>query len=310
MERVLVLGGSGFLGRHVMARLQDAGYEAVSASRRTGLDLCDAKSARDGLSEAAPDAIINCAAHVGSVHYVTEFAASVVHDNMLMALNLYKAAQEACPRAHVINPLSNCSYPGDADTHYEPDWWNGAVHDSVLPYGTTRKMIYVVSQCYAQQHGARTTNFLVANAYGPGDYLDPNKVHALNGMIIRLLRAKWQEQPQFEIWGTGKPIREWVYVQDVARVLVDAISKDSERIYPINIAQDSGYSIRELAEMIAAEVDYPGELTFNSSYQDGAPIKQLDDRQFREAYPDFRFHPIQDGIRDTVAYYESALDRV
>ena len=309
MKRILVLGGAGFLGSHVAAELQAAGFEAVVRSRRTGLDLCDYASARSGLADVQPDVVMNCAAHVGSVHYVTEFAASVAHDNMQMALNLYKAVQESCPRAHVINPLSNCSYPGDANIHYEPDWWNGAVHDSVLPYGTTRKMVYVVAQCYARQHGIRTTNFLVANAYGPGDYLEPNKVHALNGMIIRLLRAKWTNQPHFEIWGTGKPIREWVYVRDVARIMVDAISRDDERVYPINIAQNHGSSIGDLAKMIASAVGYDGELAFNTQFQDGAPIKVLDDRQFREAYPDFCFHPIEDGIRDTVAYYEAELDR-
>ena len=309
MEQVLVLGGSGFLGSHVTSELRDAGYDPVVASRRTGMDLCDFESTRSHLAELRPDVIVNCAAHVGSVHYVTEFSATVLQDNMQMALNLYRAAHESCPEVHVINPLSNCSYPGDANIHYEPDWWNGAVHDSVLPYGTTRKMVYVVSQCYAQQHGMHTTNFLVANAYGPGDYVDPNKVHALNGMIIRFLRAKWDKQGAFEIWGTGKPIREWVYVRDVARMLVDAISTDRGEAYPLNIAQNRGYSIAELARTIADAVGFAGELTFNTQYQDGAPIKVLDDRHFRAAYPDFEFYPIEQGIRDTVAYYEEALDR-
>ncbi len=271
------------------------------------MDLLNLEDVRDAFRSQQPDVIYNCAAHVGSLHYVTEFAATVVHDNLQMALNLYRAAQDVCPDAHIINPLSNCSYPGDADVHHEPDWWDGPVHASVLPYGTAKRMIYVVSQCYHQQHGTRTTNLLVSNAYGPGDYLDPNKVHALNGLVIRMLRAHWAGDAEFEIWGTGRPIREWTHVRDVARALVQAMQSSEPRIYPVNVAKHHGHSIRDLASMIADSIGYTGDLVYNTSYQDGAPIKVLDDRQFRAEFPDFEFCPIEDGIRETVAYYETEL---
>ena len=258
------------------------------------------------LRQLRPDTIINCAAHVGSVHYVTTYAADVIHDNTQMIVNTYRAIQRECPRAKLINPISNCSYPGDANTHYEPDWQNGPVHDSVLAYATPRRLFYAFAECYRKQHGQQTVNWLVANSYGPGDYLDPNKVHALNGIIIRLIQAKRAGRRTFEIWGSGRPLREWAYIEDVARLLVDSLGIH-EQTYPVNFAQHKAYSIAEIARLVTQELGYDVEFVFNTKLADGAPVKILDDRVFRGKYPPFDFTPLVDGIRHTIAYYEKAL---
>ncbi|MBM3213659.1 NAD-dependent epimerase/dehydratase family protein [Candidatus Poribacteria bacterium] len=307
MSDVLVLGGTGFVGSHVLHRLQRDGIPAAAASRRTGVDLRSADATRRLLRQTRPAAIVNCAAHVGSVHYVTQFAAEVLHDNLQMILSLYEAARDVCPGVHIIQPIANCAYPGIADVYREPEWMDGPVHPSVLSYGATRRMAVVAAMCYAKQHGIRTSNLFVPNVYGPGDHTDPNKTHALNGLIIRILAAKREGAPQFEIWGTGKPIREWLYVEDLADVLAQSLGMDRDLIEPVNIAQNSGSTIRQLAEMIARSLGYAGELTFNASYQDGAPTKIMDDARFRELFPDFRFTPMEEGIRRTVAYYESVV---
>jgi len=305
--RILVLGGHGFIGKNLAQALKEEDYDIFSLSRRDGLDLLDAKLTRKYFSEIKPDAIFNCAAHAGSLHYVTENAASVVHDNMQMALNLYKVTQEICPSARIINPLSNCSYPGDADIHYEPDWWMGEVHYSVYAYGNSRRMLYVLAYCYKMQYGMRTLNFLVPNTFGPGDYTDPNRTHALNGMIIRMIKANREGKSEFEIWGTGNPVREWAYIQDVVKILEFALTLEQDLTYPVNIAQNKGYSIRESAELIAKSIGYQGKLVYNTNYQDGAPSKVLDDKKFRKFFPDYKFVDHEEGIRNTVKYYESVL---
>ncbi len=305
-DNMVVTGGTGFLGRHVVRLARDAGHQVSSISRREGCDITDLDALTARLQELNPDVIINCAAHVGSVHYVTRHAADVVHDNLQIILNLYRGVQRACPQAKVINPISNCSYPGAADVHHEPDWFDGPVHDSVLAYGTPRRMIYVVSECYRRQYGLKSVNWLVANAYGPGDYTNPDKVHALNGIIIRLIGAQQAGQPSFEIWGTGKPIREWCYIEDAARILVDSVAMD-EQVYPVNLAQNKGYSIAEIARIAAEALEYDVEFALNTDYPDGAPVKVLDDRQFRQRFPGFRFTPLQEGIRSTIDYYRHAL---
>ena len=304
--KIIVLGGHGFVGKTVVKQLSETDYEVFPLSRRDGLDLLDVKCTEKHFSDIKPDVIINCAAHVGSLHYVTEFAGDVINDNIQITLNLYKSTK-ICPDVRIINPLSNCSYPGDSDIQNEPEWWNGEVHDSVFSYGNAKRFIYVVSKNYKKQYGIKTVNFLVPNTFGPGDYTDPNKTHALNGMIIRMINAQRNSEQSFEIWGTGKPVREWAYIEDVAKILIAGITIDSDLIYPVNIAQNKGYSIKESAEFIAEAVRFEGNLVFNTNYQDGAPTKILNDTNFIAIFPDFEHFDHNKGINETVKYYNNIL---
>jgi len=305
--KILVLGGHGFVGASVVKQLKEMSCEVIPLSRRDGLDLLDLKCTEEYFSSIQPDTIINCAAHGGSLHYVTEFAGNVIYDNMQMTLNLYEATKNICLNTKIINPLSNCSYPGIAEIQTESDWLNGEVHDSVFSYGNSKRFIYVISGNYKKQYGINTINFLVPNTFGPGDYTDPNKTHALNGMIIRMINAQRNKEQSFEIWGTGKPIREWAYIEDVAKILIKGIRLDEDLVYPVNIAQNKGYSIKETAEFIAESVEFKGKLLFNTKYQDGAPIKVLNDEKFRIIFPGYKFFYHSEGIKETVKYYNKIL---
>ncbi|GEM_PF-148955 len=305
--KVLVVGGFGFVGKQVVEQLLSTSHSVVALSRRNGLDMTSYDSCFKNFKEQMPDVIINLAAHVGSLHYVTQKAADVVDDNLQIMINLYRAVKDACPDAKIINPISNCSYPGDANIHKESEWWNGSVHKSVLSYANPKRMLAVISECYEMQHNIKSINFFVPNAYGPGDYADPNRTHALNGMIIRMLKAKEENLAEFEIWGTGNPTREWIFVKDFAKMLVNAVEMPQSQISPVNIAQNKAHSIRETAEMIKQITGYQGKLVFNSSYQDGAPTKQLDDALFKSKFPNFSFTDISQGIKETVDYYKNVF---
>ncbi len=308
--KVIVLGGYGFVGKNVVEELNKREYKVISLSRRNGLDLTKLDMVVDKIKKVSPDVIINCAAHVGSLHYVTEKAADVLDDNIRIIVNIYKAVKISSPSTVIINPISNCSYPGNTDIQSESEYWNGPVHPSVWAYGNSRRMLVVTSKCYNMQYGIKSINFIAPNAYGPGDYADPNRTHALNGMIIRMLEAKKKGAETFEIWGTGKPIREWIYVKDLARILANTAESQHAQIEPINIAQNKGYSIREIAEIIKEVVGYNGNLVFNTRYQDGDPVKILDDKLFRKEYPDFVFTDLKEGIKETVEYYKKELEVV
>lgn len=306
-SKILVLGGHGFVGKNVVTALQQLGHTVSIASRKTGVDLTDYAVTEKYLAALSPEVIFNCAAHVGSLHYVTTYAADVLHDNIQMSLNLYKAVAKVCPKAKIINPLSNCSYPGASDIQTEAEWWNGPVHDSVFSYGNAKRFLYVLSKCYQKQYGINSVNLLVPNTFGPGDATDPNKTHALNGMIIRMVEAHKRGDAAFEIWGTGSPVREWAYIDDVARAMIAGMSSPENLIDPVNVAQNKGYTIKESAQFIATAVGFTGELQFNTNYQDGAPVKILDDKKFRAIFPDFTFFDHKQGIAETVNYYTSVL---
>lgn len=306
-SKILVLGGHGFVGKSLVKAFNNTQHEVIVLSRRSGLDLRHYPAVKQALKDIQPDVIYNCAAHVGGLHYVSDHPASVLADNLQMTINLYQAIQESSPFTLIINPLSNCSYPGDAEIYSEQDWLAGEVHQSVFSYGNAKRTVYAISRCYSLQFGIKTINFLVPNSFGPGDSTAPHLVHAINGMIIRMLQAQMKGHAEFEIWGTGKPIQEWIYVADVAEILKIALSLDLDLIYPVNIAQQQGYSIQESAELIAKAVNFKGKLVFQSEYQDGAPKKILDARRFRTIFPDYKFTDPYSGICNTVDYYRSIL---
>lgn len=304
--KVLILGATGFAGRNVWNLLKQTGYEVYGLSRTSGCDLMDLPSAWRCIEPIRPDYIVNCAACVGSVNYVSDFAADVVDLNMRMLLNLYKMAQQMRETV-VINPIANCGYPGSLDSYAEGDFWSGPVHPSVLSYGSTRRMIEVLASCYHSQYGVRSANFIVPNMYGPYDAINPNKTHALNALVIKFVRARKESANDVEVWGTGKPIREWLYVKDFAEVVRRAIESRESFHQPTNIAQNHGLTVDELVDIIRLEVGYQGRVTKNLSFPDGTPRKVMQDKLFRQRFPDFAFTDFKKGLAETIAYYQKIL---
>lgn len=309
MSRILVLGGHGFVGRNLCMALKGSRHRVFPISRKNGVDLMDISSTRKCFLGINPDAIFNCAASVGSVHFVSRHQADILHDNMLIILNLYKAAAEVCPKARIINPIANCAYPADAEVYKETELFKNDVHESVYSYGHTKRMLYVVANCYKKQYSITSVNFLVPNLFGPGDDTDPNKVHAMDGLIIRMIKNKQKGEKKFEIWGSGKPVREWGYIDDLVKILIKGLTINQDLTYPVNFAQNKGYSIKESARLIAKVLNYKGKFVFNTNYQDGAPIKIMHDRRFRQLFPKFKFTDHEKAIRKTVKYYLSILGK-
>jgi GDP-L-fucose synthase len=308
-NKILVLGGTGFVGRNVMSVLSEAGVECVSASRREGTNLRDVGATRDLLKCHQPEVIVNCAAHVGSLNYVTKQAADVVLDNTRMILALYEAAAEVCPHALIINPIANCAYPATVNTFEEDHWWDGHLHRSVFSYGSTRRMLWSVAECFQMQHGIRSIHFLVPNMYGPFDSTDPNKAHALNALISKFVKAQQTAADHIEIWGTGVAIREWLYAPDFAKVVLSVIQNPSMPglSEPLNVAQNFGLSVQELVDLIVSAIKFSGRVTYDDSRPDGAPRKVMDDRRFRKGFADFKFTPLDQGLAETIKYYQNLL---
>lgn len=304
--RVAVLGGTGFVGRNLRNRLESEGHTVEVFSRTSGCDLLDLSVTWRNLDAFRPDFVVNCAALVGSINYVTDFAADVVDVNMRIILNTYKVAQQLRDVV-VINPIANCAYPGVMDVYEEDRLWDGPIHPSVLSYGSTRRMMWVLAECYREQYGVRSVNLLVPNMYGPFDSINPNKTHALNALIIKFVRAVKFGHSTVDVWGTGKPIREWLYVKDFAGVVNSVIESGEEAIEPVNVAQGSGFTIDELVDLLRDITGYSGEVAHDLSYQDGSPKKVMDPTLFRRRFPEFEFTDIREGIGETIRYYDRVL---
>ena len=225
-DKIVVLGGTGFVGSNVMEVLCKAQLPCISASRSEGIDLKDVESARKLFRAERPAFIVNCAANVGSLNYVTAQAADVITVNSQIILGIYGAVAAECPNALVINPIANCAYPATVETFEEEHWWDGHLHRSVLSYGSTRRMLWAVAECFQMQHGVRSINLLVPNMYGPNDSTDPNKAHALNALVSKFVKAHVTGD-QVTIWGTGVAIREWLYAPDFAQIILAIIQNQA-----------------------------------------------------------------------------------
>ena len=171
-----------------------------------------------------------------------------------------------------------------------------------------KKIGYVLSECYRKQYGLKSINLLVPNAYGPFDYSDEEKTHAMNGIIIRMLKTIKNNEKYFNIWGTGNPIREWVYMEDVANIIKHIIDNNMLNIpNPINIGQEKGFSINETVEIIQKIVGTNFTITHDITKKEGAPKKIMSSKLFNHYFPDFRFTSFEEGIKNTIKYYENII---
>ena len=304
---ILLLGGTGFAGRSVSKVLDIAGIEYLAVSRSTGIDLRKTDEVTDLLQTMKPQFIVNCAAHVGSLNYVTQQAADVIVDNTEMVLAMYKALALVKSKSIVINPVANCAYPGNLEIYSEDQLWNGAVHRSVLSYGSARRHMMAVSECFNMQNNIRTITLLVPNMYGPFDSTDPNKAHAMNALIAKFIKAKQENLSEVSIWGTGSAIREWLLAKDFGRVIAEIVKKPNllGLDEPTNIGRNFGLSVREIVTLISQGVGYQGKIEYDHSKPDGAPKKVMSDVRFQRVFHDFTFTDMKDGIQDTIDYYSS-----
>jgi GDP-L-fucose synthase len=308
MKKILILGGFGFLGKNINEVFKDLKYELFNESKRTGCDLLNFQNLKNKIETIKPDYIINAAAHVGSMDYVAKKCADVCHDNSLMYINLYSAVKEVDSNILIINPISNCSYPGIIDIQNEENWWDGVIHQSVESYGNPKKLGYILSETYKKQYGIKTINLILANAYGPLDYTDVNKTHALNGLIIRMIESKRRGDKEFVVWGTGTPIREWLYMEDAARLIKEIIDNDiTDLPNPLNFGKQNGVSIIDSVNTIKSIMGYDVEIVNDLTKQDGAPIKILGNSKFKQNFSDFVFTDYIEGIKKTIEYYERTI---
>lgn len=298
---ILVTGATGFLGKRVCKLLDEKGLEYSSTSLSLGVDLRDKEETFGLFERVRPQYVLNCAAYVGGIQFGIKHTAELFSNNLLMTINIL----EACKKYKVqrlVNPISNCAYPAKATLFREDEFWEGELHESVLVYGLVRKASWVGSWAYQKQYDVDTINLILSNMYGPEDHFEPERSHALGALVMKFVEAKRTNKPFVEVWGSGKPVREWLHVDDGAQAMIKSINIE-KYIDPINVGIGKGVSILEMANLIKESVGYKGEIRLDRSKLDGAPYKTVDGTKGKALLkwsPSVNF---KQGIIDTIDWY-------
>ncbi len=304
-RRIWVTGGNGFLGRHVVAQLRERGAE-VLAPRSGELDLLDPAAASRFIREYRPSGVVHLAARVGGIGANRAHPGSFFFANMAMGLHLIEACRtEGIEKVLVLGTV--CAYPKFCPVPFrEDDIWNGYPEETNAPYGVAKKALLVQLQAYRQEYGTRGIFLIPVNLYGPGDHLDLATNHVIPALIRKFIEAKTQGHDHVELWGTGSPSREFLFVEDAAHGIVEGLAR-YEGEDPVNLGTGEEITIRDLALKIRALTGFAGELRFNPAYPDGQPRRQLDTSRALERFGWQAPTRLDEGLSRTVAWMQGAL---
>jgi GDP-L-fucose synthase len=305
-SRIVVTGGTGFLGRHVSSELRAADAEVVSVGR-PDYDLRRRDEIKRLLDHARPDAVIHLAAVVGGIGANRAEPGRFLYENAIMGLELVEACR-AVGVAKVCLAGTVCSYPKYTPVPFrEDDLWNGYPEETNAPYGLAKKLLLVQAQSYREQYDLNAICLILVNLYGPGDNFDLDSGHVIPAMIRKFVEARDRDESKVVLWGDGSATREFLYVGEAARAFRLALERyDSPE--PVNIGSGQEVSIYELAELVARSTRYRGEIVWDDTMPNGQPRRRLDVSRAREWLGFEATLPLAAGLAQTVAWYEQNRD--
>ncbi len=301
-RRVLVTGGSGFLGRHVVAELEAADADEVFVPRSRDYDLRTSEGVRRALADGRPHVVIHLAAVVGGIGANRAHPGRFFYENAVMGVELLEQARRAGVEKFVAVGTV-CSYPKFTPVPFrEEDFWNGYPEETNAPYGLAKKMLLVQGQAYRQEYGFNAIYLVPVNLYGPGDNFDAETSHVIPALIRRFVEANESGAPEVVCWGTGSPTREFLYVDDAARAIRLATERydDPE---PVNLGSGAEISTGDLAEKIRGLVGYEGRVAWDASKPDGQPRRRLDTSRAERAFGFRAEVRLEDGLHRTIDWY-------
>jgi GDP-L-fucose synthase len=303
-DRILVTGGHGFLGRHVVAELGRRGLGDIVAPRKAEFDLTREPDVRRLFETLRPSLVVHLAAVVGGIGANRELPGRFFYENVMMGALVMEHARLA-GAAKFVGVGTICAYPKLAPVPFrESDLWNGYPEETNAPYGIAKKMLLVQGQAYRQQYGFRAIHLLPVNLYGPHDNFDPSSSHVIPALIRKCVEAVESGAATVECWGTGAATREFLYVEDCARGIVDAAER-YDAPEPVNLGAGFEISIRDLAQLVADLVGFRGQLLFDSSKPDGQPRRSLDVSRAAAAFGFRARTDFRDGLARTIAWYKA-----
>jgi GDP-L-fucose synthase len=300
-KNILLIGSQGFLGSHVKNLLDQNHENYQEIKNKKDVDIRNLEEFDKFVRQNEFKSIINCSAFVGGIAFGYKYQADLLQINSLMAVNIYEMAKKY-KIEKVINPISNCVYPGHLELYEEKNFWNGPPHESVFNYGLSKRLMVGLGESFYQQYGITTSNVIMSNMYGPHDHFEEERSHALGAIIKKVSDAKKSQSKSIEIWGTGKPIREWLYVEDGAKALVNSLNLN-DGSYLFNVGINKGSSINEISDMISHAFNWDGNFVYDSSKPDGVMKKTVNGdygKRLLDWAPEVK---LNDCIKKTVDWY-------
>jgi GDP-L-fucose synthase len=303
-KKILVTGGAGFLGSHLVEKLINERHvspENIRIPRSKDMDLRIWENCVKAVKDI--DIVIHLAARVGGIGYNMKYPATLFYDNAIMGIQLMEAARrEGVEKFVAIGTI--CAYPKFTPVPFkEEDLWNGYPEETNAPYGLAKKMLLVQAQAYRKQYGFNAIYLLPVNLYGPRDNFDPESSHVIPAIIRKMFEAKLKGEREVILWGTGNVSREFLYVEDAAEGILLAAEKYNKPD-PINLGTGKEITIKNLAYLIAELVDFHGKIIWDVTKPDGQPRRCLD---VNKAEKEFGFKAKTDlktGLMKTIEWYK------
>jgi len=304
-KKIVVTGGSGFLGGHLLRRLESAGCQNVFVPVSKEYDLTRSDAIESLFEKHRPDVLIHMAAVVGGIGANRANPGKFFYDNAIMGIQLIEAARRfGVEKTVVLGTI--CAYPKFTPVPFQEDaLWDGYPEETNAPYGLAKKMMLVQCQSYREQYGMNAIFLLPVNLYGPNDNFDLESSHVIPALIRKCVDAVESGSKEIVLWGDGSPTREFLYVEDAAEGILLA-TQDYDKAEPVNLGSGMEISIRDLATKIATMTGFTGEIVWDASKPNGQPRRCLDVTRAEREFGFRAATPFETGLRKTIKWYLSS----
>ncbi len=300
-----VTGGRGFVGRRVVAMLEELRPAAVSTFSSFDYDLTRQDDVSRMYEDTRPDVVIHLAARVGGIGANRQNPGRFFYENMVMGVEVMEQARRTGVEKFV-QVGTVCAYPKYAPVPFSEDsLWDGYPEETNAPYGIAKKALLVQAQSYRAEYGFNAIYLLPANLYGPGDNFDEASSHVIPALIRKCTEARDQGLSAITAWGTGTATREFLYVDDAAQAILLAAER-YDKPEPVNLGTSHEVSIRELTEMVVRLTGYQGRVDWDPSKPDGQPRRKLDVQRARDEFGFEARVALEEGLRRTIDWYQAA----
>ncbi|MBU0614820.1 MAG: GDP-L-fucose synthase [Nanoarchaeota archaeon] len=309
MEKVIVTGGSGFLGKKVIEKLLERGIlkKNIFVPRSKVYDLRKESCIKQMLQDFPCDTIIHLAAKVGGIGLNREKPAELFYDNLMMGTQLMEQARLQKVRKFVAVGTI-CAYPKYTPVPFkEDDLWKGYPEETNAPYGLAKKMLLVQSQAYRQQYGFNSIFLLPVNLYGPCDNFNPDSSHVIPALIKKIYDAKKNKEDHITVWGDGSASREFLYVDDAAEAIVLSAERYNKSD-PVNIGAGFEITIKDLVHKLCELMQYDGDIIWDKTKPNGQPRRCLDTSRAEKEFGFKAKMDFDEGLKKTIDWYEQSLN--